>query len=328
MDDIELIQQTLAEHGYQYIKLIGQGGFSNVYLCHSPKYNLDFAIKRTTKNRLTQDEYNTLVSLDHPNIIKLYDAFNDEFAQYLVMEYCQKGPIKPKMSLSYDQFINYARQLLGALSFCHSKKITHRDIKPENILFDQYDNCKLADFGIAKIFIDDKSDEKCGTIRYFAPEMFQCEDFCPFKADIWALGITFYCFATGTYPFHGKTKKDIKQSISIGELNFDKYNVDKRIRFLILKMTQLSPSLRVAPDKLLNLSMFSHQSANKKQSSSSDNRCHMITSKSTSFEDLARYSASDSKKIPPKRNLNSCKCVNFFPTPHKSDRHCQIPKPQ
>ena len=82
-------------------------------------------------------------------------------------------------------------------------------------------------------------------------------------------------------------------------------------------MAQLSSSLRVAPDKLLNLSMFSHQSANKKQSSSAYNRCHMITSKSTSFEDLAKYSASDSKKIPPKRNLNSCKCDSFFPTPHK-----------
>lgn len=77
-----------------------------------------------------------------------------------------------------------------------------------------------------------------------------------FKADVWALGITFFCMATGYYPFNGKTKSDIKKSISIGEINFTKYDIDKRIRFLIVKMTQIAPNLRQSPDKLRSLLMF------------------------------------------------------------------------
>lgn len=100
MIELEKIQQTLIDHGYEYKQTIGQGGFSYVFLCHSLKYNYDFAVKMTTKdNSLTYDEYSTLISLNHPHIIKLYDAFEDDFAQYLVMEYCQKGTIIQKKEI-------------------------------------------------------------------------------------------------------------------------------------------------------------------------------------------------------------------------------------
>lgn len=196
---------------------------------------------------MTLDEYNTLISLIHPNIIRLYDAFEEESAQYLVMEYCPIGSIKQKGKLTYEQFVYYSKQILEAVSYCHSLNIAHRDIKPENIFIDQNNNIRLADFGIAKHFdyLGDKSEQKCGSLKFFSPEMFQLTEICPFKADIWALGVTFFCMATGEYPFKNiHTRDDLQQSIIAANFSFEKYEIDEIIHFLIVKMTQSNPDMR------------------------------------------------------------------------------------
>ena len=96
------------------------------------------------------DEYNTLLSLNHPNIVIFYNSFEDEDSQYLVMEYCSKGTIKEKGKLSTEKFIHYAKQMLDALAYCHSNNVSHRDIRPSNIFIDQHDNIKIGDFTTAK----------------------------------------------------------------------------------------------------------------------------------------------------------------------------------
>ena len=211
------------------------------------------------------DEYNTLISLVHPNIIRLYDAFEEESAQYLVMEYCPIGSIKQKGKLTYDQFVNYSRQLLDAISYCHSLNIAHRDIKPDNIFIDKNGNVKLADFGISKHFdYLNKSDQKCGSLKFFSPEMFLCQSICPFKADIWALGVTFFCIATGEYPFKNiYTRDDLKSKIITANFNFDNYELDERIQFLIVKMVRPNPEMRLTAKKLLKLPMFNRISDEK-----------------------------------------------------------------
>ena len=86
--DLEHIKEVLLRHGYEYKSTIGKGGFSSVFLCHSQKYDFDFAVKRAIKNRLTLDEYNTLISLIHPNIIRLYDAlFETNFGSHFILSF-------------------------------------------------------------------------------------------------------------------------------------------------------------------------------------------------------------------------------------------------
>ena len=132
---------------------------------------------------------------------------------------------------------------------------------------------------------------------------------------------------TGHYPFHGKTKADIKQNILIGELNFTKYDVDKRIRFLILKMTQKSPNLRLSPDKLLNLAIFSQSSHSKRLNTPTDNHRHMTTARSMTFEAYSYSSSEELKNTAPQTGLPSCKCISLFPTQQRNERRLKIPKP-
>ena len=323
--EIEQAKQTIIEHGYEYKKIIGKGGFSNVYLCHSQKYNQDFAIKQAKKNKITRYEFNMLVSLNHPNIIKLYDFFEDDSSQYLVMEYCPNGTILQKGKLSYGEFIYYSKQVLDALEYCHSNKIAHRDIKPENILIDDYNNVKLADFGFAKNFDEySKSGEKCGTIKYFSPEMFLDKEICPFKADIWALGITFYRMATGKYPFVSYSTQKLKQSILIGELDFFENKVDQRIQNLIIKMAQIKPSLRPTSKKLLNSQIFQELKDIKKfikqklivRPNISSNRSFILKSSSL---DNVKHSA-------PLTKLHSYKSMNHFPGIQQINGHLILSK--
>ena len=291
--EIEQAKQTIIEHGYEYKKIIGKGGFSNVYLCHSQKYNQDFAIKQAKKNKITRYEFNMLVSLNHPNIIKLYDFFEDDSSQYLVMEYCPNGTILQKGKLSYGEFIYYSKQVLDALEYCHSNKIAHRDIKPENILIDDYNNVKLADFGFAKNFDEySKSEEKCGTIKYFSPEMF--------------------------------LDKELKQSILIGELDFFENKVDQRIQNLIIKMAQIKPSLRPTAKKLLNSQIFQELKDIKKfikqklivRPNISSNRSFILKSSSL---DNVKHSA-------PLTKLHSYKSMNHFPGIQQINGHLILSK--
>lgn len=258
MEELKLVKETLSRHGYEYKEFLGKGGFSEVMLCECKKYHQCFAVKRALKHHLSDEEYNNLILLNHPNIIRLYDAFNDEFAQYLVMEYCTNGTMLDKGKLSNTKFIYYAKQILEAISFCHSNNIAHRDLKPENIFLDQYDHVKLADFGMAKQFeYDSKSTEKCGSLMFSAPEMFLYQEICPFKADIWALGITFFYMATGKYPFRNNSREELQQLIITGEIDFRHYEIHPKIKALIKRMTTKDQHNRPTVDKLLEMPLFS-----------------------------------------------------------------------
>lgn len=255
--DTATLTQILSQKGYQLIRFLGHGGFSQVYLCYSIKYQREFAIKRTLKERVTDYEYKNLSFLNHTNIIRLYEAFEDETYHYLVIDYCSNGSLRDKPKLTSEKFVYYARQILEAVYYCHSNQIAHRDIKPENIFLDEYDHVKLADFGMAKTFGKDAlSSEKCGTYKYSSPEMFTCHEIDPFKSDIWSLGVTFFFMATGSFPFESSTREKLELMITKGEINFAKFTINHKIAFLLKKMLQKSAENRPSAKELLDFDIF------------------------------------------------------------------------
>lgn len=258
MINFEQIKVELLQHDYECLKLIGSGSYSYVFLCKSLKYNSLFAVKRIEQNKYTDYEYNILINLNHQYIIQLYEVFEEGNSQYLVIEYCPNETFKEKGKLNYDQFIHYSKQILEALSYCHSKKIAHRDIKPANIFIDKYDRIKLADFGFAKQFDKDKiSNERCGSVMYCSPEIIKYQSFFnPFKADIYALGITFFYMATGKHPFPCSSIEYLKRSIVYGQIDFDQFEIDEEIKSMIMKMISHNPKLRPSVDELLELPIY------------------------------------------------------------------------
>lgn len=252
------VSNTLSNYGYECVDFLGSGSFSNVFLCQNKQYKNKFAIKQVPKDKLADDEINALISLVHPSIIKLYATFSDADYQYLVTEYCGKGNLKQRSKLDYDQFVTYSRQLLEVIDYCHSRKIVHRDIKPENIFFDQYDYIKLGDFCPSDSLEHRQLYyKKRSSFMYCSPEILSEGDFDPIKADIWALGVTFYYMATGTYPFPDYPESDLRNGILYGQICFrDEDGVDNSVKYLILKMCSKSPLFRPSAKQLLNFPIY------------------------------------------------------------------------
>lgn len=96
--------------------------------------------------------------MDHPNIVKYYETYDDVKYMYLVMEYCSGGELFDKLSLFKNvcesEICKYIKRIVRAINHCHAHGIVHRDIKPENVVFSKNNDIKLIDFGLAKISND------------------------------------------------------------------------------------------------------------------------------------------------------------------------------
>mmetsp|Transcript_134892 Transcript_134892/g.269154 ORF Transcript_134892/g.269154 Transcript_134892/m.269154 type:complete len:758 (-) Transcript_134892:108-2381(-) len=158
-------------------------------------------------------EIESMALLDHPNVIKVYEYFNDQDSVSQIMEPCYGGELqdaiddvfkKHKPGYGEDFICDVMKQMLRALAFMHGEKFMHKDLKPQNIMLADKDSSsiKVIDFGLAELFEADKkpaSDQFGGTLLYMAPEVFELE-ITP-KVDVWAAGVILYNLVTGDYPF-------------------------------------------------------------------------------------------------------------------------------
>lgn len=143
--------------------VLGQGAFGKVFLTHN-KHNTEHkvAIKVMTLKKIKdeldaiKEEVAILTKLDHPNIVRYYETYEDDKNIYLVMEYIGGGELFDKIAQQKNQVFNevtayeYIYKLFGALNHMHAQGIVHRDIKPENIMIGDNGELKLIDFGLSK----------------------------------------------------------------------------------------------------------------------------------------------------------------------------------
>ena len=236
-------------NGYKFIKEIGHGGFSSVYLI--TKCERTYVAKVTSAGRRTHScafraELDALMNLDHPGIIKLYDQFVFNEHLFLILEYCEGGSLLNLISgrkLSPDRFFEIAWEIVQALDYCHSRSVAHRDLKPENILFDGYGKVRLADFGISEFVKNKRLRNSSGTSQYMAPEVIQKMPNDPFAADIWSLGVMFATMLQGYHPFTGSTKAEVKRNITRGLHIIDR-QIPVCLQYLIRRMLSVEPEKR------------------------------------------------------------------------------------
>src|SRR2546425_1113644 len=171
---------------YQLIRLLGEGGFAEVYLGEHIHLGTQAAIKvlhtQLTSNDIDtfRTEARTIARLIHPHIVRILEFGVEKKTPFLVMDYAPHGTLRqrhPKgLALSPDIIVNYVKQIAEALQHAHGKKLIHRDIKPENMLLGEHDQVLLSDFGIALAAQSTQyqiTQEVIGTAAYMAPEQFQ-----------------------------------------------------------------------------------------------------------------------------------------------------------
>ena len=213
---------------YNYGRLIGQGAFGKVNIGLNILTGRIVAIKSFIKDDLKNSENmdkilyetNLMRKLNHPNITKILETFEDDKYIFIIMEYINGGNLfsfvkkRRKLSEKISKFL--FRQIIEGIQHIHSKKIVHRDIKLENILIDLNNRIKICDFGIG-VMLDSEDElirEQCGTPMYMAPEIIlnsKKKGYKGYPVDIWSAGICLYIMLSGTLPFNYKNNDNDKE---------------------------------------------------------------------------------------------------------------------
>jgi serine/threonine protein kinase len=199
---------------YRLVRLLGRGGFAEVYLGEHIDRGTQVAIKVLHAQLTSKDierfnaEASTIARLTHPHIVRLLEFATDEGTPFLVLDYAPGGTLRERhprgTPLPVETILPYVRQACDALQYAHEQKLIHRDVKPENLLLSADGQVLLGDFGIATVAQSSHSQstqEALGTVAYMAPEQIQGK---PRPAsDVYALGIIVYEWLTGDPPFSG-----------------------------------------------------------------------------------------------------------------------------
>jgi serine/threonine protein kinase len=223
---------------YEVKQKIGKGKFGLVKLGINKETKKQVAIKIMAKKdmdksdlELAKTEIDILKISQHPNIIKLYDMYENENYIYIIMEYCSGGDL-----LSYFEHYQYQltetkiceiiHKLSMAIYFLHSYGIIHRDLKPENILMTDLTlqaDIKLLDFGLSKIIgNDEKCSEPYGTLSFVAPEVLESKPYDK-SVDLWSIGIITFLLLCGFLPFDDKhSEKEIARQTIQDPVPYDK----------------------------------------------------------------------------------------------------------
>jgi calcium-dependent protein kinase len=256
---------------YRVGQKIGEGSYSTVYSVVHKSTNETRTVKTILKKFLKTpeaqaavlNEFNTLRSLDHPNIIKIYESFEDDQHFYFVTEYCAGGELYERLTsygyISEAVAAEYLRQILSVLVYCHSRGIVHRDLKPENFLLDSQAedaNLKIIDFGSsAHISPGDVLRDKVGTPYYIAPEIVRPGTSYSEKCDVWSAGVNLYVLLCGYPPFTGSDDQEIQAKVATGRYSFPSPEWDE-VSFegkdLISLMMNPDPSARISAQEALS----------------------------------------------------------------------------
>jgi serine/threonine-protein kinase PpkA len=200
--------------GYKVLRVLGQGGMSNVYLAQQLSLGREVAIKvmlpgalaDETSRRRFENEARTIARLDHPHIVKIHEVGRTSQGHpYYVMPVLRRGHVgKRHLALDESKVRTILQAILSALGYAHSRGVIHRDVKAENVLFDETDRAMLTDFGIAlrrgygsRVTTDGVA---VGSTAYMAPEQARGEE-VDLRADLYSLAVLGWEMLAGNLPY-------------------------------------------------------------------------------------------------------------------------------
>ncbi|XP_067619057.1 serine/threonine-protein kinase par-1 isoform X2 [Eurosta solidaginis] len=246
---------------FDIIKKLGQGTYGKVQLGINKETGQEVAIKTIKKCKIEAEadlvrirrEVQIMSSVQHPNIIHIYEVFENREKMVLVMEFAAGGELYDYLSerkvLTEEEARRIFRQVATAVYYCHKHKICHRDLKLENILLDEHGNAKIADFGLSNVFDEaNLLSTFCGSPLYASPEIVEGTPYQGPEVDCWSLGVLLYTLVYGSMPFDGSNFKRLVKQISQG----DYYEPKKpsRASTLIREMLTVSPRKRATIEQI------------------------------------------------------------------------------
>ncbi|CAG9328240.1 unnamed protein product [Blepharisma stoltei] len=252
---------------YTIIEQLGEGTFGKVWRAVSKATGEEFAIKSIDKSKLGQDEISNLQleidiisQVDHPNIVRTYEVFDEPRYLHFVMEIMSGGELFEKIvekdHYSEKEAADTIRPVVEAIKYCHDMGIVHRDLKPENLLLSSADEggiLKITDFGLARFYDDDLMTTACGTPGYVAPEIIEARGY-GLEVDYWSLGVILYIMLCGFPPFFEDNNEKLFDMIKKGEYEFTSPywdDISAMAKDLISHLLQVTPSQRFNAEEVL-----------------------------------------------------------------------------
>ncbi len=246
---------------YRLIRLLGRGGFADVYLGQHMHLKSYAAIKVLRANLSAEgladlflQEAQTIANLAHPNIVRVMDFDVQGDTAFLIMEYAPYGSLRrqyrPGSVIPLEAVLSYTRQVAAALYYAHQQRIIHRDVKPENMLVGRNSGILLSDFGLALLAAESsrsqRTGEAAGTVGYVAPE--QIEGKPRPASDQYALSITVYEWLCGVRPFHGTIAEVTMKHLSSlpPPLRAHDPSIPPEVEAVVLQALEKDPAQRFA----------------------------------------------------------------------------------
>lgn len=221
----------------------------------------DVAIKIIDKAKVEdmndiQREIEIMSMVDHPNVIRLYEIYEEPKKMHLVMELVTGGELFDRIVAQGNYTEKDAADTIGtlcnALAYLHDKNIVHRDLKPENILYQSPDpdaKIKVADFGLARVVSGkDLMKTACGTPGYVAPEILKNQGYDSGAVDVWSAGVILYILLCGFPPFYEEELPALFEQILHARYDFPSPwwdAISKEAKDLVTKMLHLDPKTRL-----------------------------------------------------------------------------------
>ena len=208
----------LLDNRYEILEEIGSGGMAVVYKARCHRLNRLVAIKILKDDYLQDEDFrrrfhaesHAVAMLSHPNIVQVYDVFDSDEADYIVMELIDGISLKQYMEkkgvLNWKETLHFAIQIAKALEHAHSRGIVHRDIKPHNVMVLKNGSVKVTDFGIARMMSKGNTltKEALGSVHYISPEQAKGGR-VDNRSDIYSLGVVMYEMMSGRPPYDGES---------------------------------------------------------------------------------------------------------------------------
>jgi len=249
-------------------KKLGEGSYGSVCKAKNKSTGAIRAAKTISKSQLkNQDRFKQEIAImkmmDHPNIIKLFESFEDHRNIYLVMELCTGGELFDRIieagHFTEVQAAVLMQQIVRAIYYMHENQVCHRDLKPENFLFTTKDPIdktllKIIDFGLSCKFNKDQVlTTKAGTPYYVAPQVLAGK--YDQLSDLWSVGVIMYVMLCGYPPFFGETDAEVLSKVRLGNFSFnaaDWKNVSEDAKNLIRMLLKMNPRDRYTAEQALN----------------------------------------------------------------------------